>query len=447
MELLALGVHPFHHVVPATALPVHAHRRHHVGDLPGQRYVLVARPQVVYPHQVPGDLQVVPDHRPVLLPAPRGVRPPVLVEPFLHKGTALVVREPFGDEVGHRPEEVRVPFVAGRQPQVDEVRRRVVADRVPVLAGPVHRQRGRARVEVDGVDVREVPTLVAVEVEAVEQFHGHLRVTQDARVAGDPVRLHGTREGVDLFVRRDRVVVVAELRGEDLPFPAVPDVDRVVPVDDALLLVHRAHVLAQVLGTPLGGLQVPVLTGQQVRGGEAVDQARDGVGLLAGTGYLAPLDGEVRPVPAVVDVPVRELRVEVELRQRADLLGPPVRFLEAVLVLPLTEQDEMLRLELRRLALGVVDTVRVEVTVGDQQLVQAAGRYLERLVEVAHDLRIRGGGQPDTELPAVGGAQAERAGVRIEVDHVAGYRVREGEVHGAWSILSTRLARSGLRLP
>src|SRR5439155_3820624 len=131
----------------------------------------------------------------------------------------------------------------------------VVAHRVPVLPGPVVPERIRPGVEGDRVDVGEVPTLVRVTVEAVEQLHGLVDVVEDAGVAGDPVGLGGSGQGVDLLVHGDGVQVVAELGGEDLALGGAGDVDPVVPVHDALGLDRGSHVLPEVVGAVLGGLE------------------------------------------------------------------------------------------------------------------------------------------------------------------------------------------------
>jgi len=69
-------------------------------------------------------------------------------------------------------EEVGVFLFAGRQPEVDQVGGGVVADRVPVLAPPVAPQALGACVQADGVDVREVAALFAIEEVVVKQLDG-----------------------------------------------------------------------------------------------------------------------------------------------------------------------------------------------------------------------------------------------------------------------------------
>ena len=58
-------------------------------------------------------------------------------------------------------------------------------------------------------------------------------------------------------------------------------VDRVIPVDDVMRAVGDPQVLTQILGAVFRCLQVAIVAGHHVRGGESVDQARDGVGFLA----------------------------------------------------------------------------------------------------------------------------------------------------------------------
>ena len=107
-----------------------------------------------------------------------------------------------------------MPFFAGGQPEVDEECRRVVADRVPVLSRAVERQRLGARIEVDRIDVGEVAALLRILEVLVEQVDGAVDILADQRIAGDPEGLGRAGERVDLLVRRNRVVVVAEDRCE-----------------------------------------------------------------------------------------------------------------------------------------------------------------------------------------------------------------------------------------
>ena len=119
----------------------------------------------------------------------------------------------------------------------------------------------------------KITLLVFVQEETVEQIDGHLRVAQDSWVACDAVGLDGAGQGVNLFVGRDGVEVVAELGGEHLLLAVAMDVDAVVPVDNVFVGVEEAHVLAQVFGAFLGAFEVAVVAGQQVGAGEAVDEA------------------------------------------------------------------------------------------------------------------------------------------------------------------------------
>ena len=93
----------------------------------------------------------------------------------------------------------------------------MVADRVPVLARPVVAERLGARVERDRVDVREVAAAARGRGRSLSNRLIVMSMSsQDPRVAGDAVGLGRAGQRVDLLVGRDRVVVVAELGGEDL---------------------------------------------------------------------------------------------------------------------------------------------------------------------------------------------------------------------------------------
>ena len=99
---MAFAADPLDDVVPAAALLVAADLGHRPVDLVGQRDVAAVRAGVVDAHQVPGDLEVVADDRPVLLPAPGQVVAPVLVEPLLDERAVGVVGEALLDGVGDR---------------------------------------------------------------------------------------------------------------------------------------------------------------------------------------------------------------------------------------------------------------------------------------------------------------------------------------------------------
>jgi len=103
------------------------------------------------------------------------------------------------------------------------------------------------------------------------------------------------------------------------------------PVDHAFgfLLVALGGFLAQIGGAFFGGFQVAVLAGEQVGRGEAVDRARDGVDLLQAVVGLAAVQGQVGAVIRVIDRLAFELAADVEIRELADLLDPPVLVLEA----------------------------------------------------------------------------------------------------------------------
>src|SRR6202040_1892329 len=93
-------------------------------------------------------------------------------------------------------------------------------------------------------------------------------------------------------------------------------IDAVVPVNNVLIEVAEAHVLAQVIGALLGRFQETVLSRQHVGRREAVDQARYGVSLLAVMvlWFLAG-QGDRRPIVTIVDLPALKLGRQVELTE------------------------------------------------------------------------------------------------------------------------------------
>ncbi len=114
--------------------------------------------------------------------------------------------------------------------------------------------------------------MFGVEEVLLEEVHRRIDVRLDARVVRDAKHLRRTDEGVDLLVRRDGVVVIAELRGQDLLLVLPVDLDGVEPVAEALDRVAGLEVLAQVLDPGLGGLQEAVLAGHVVGRREPVDE-------------------------------------------------------------------------------------------------------------------------------------------------------------------------------
>lgn len=190
--------------------------------------------------------------------------------------------------------------------------------------------------------MRVVAALLLVLEELVEEPDGGVRVVLDPDVTGDPVGLDRAGQRVDLLVHRDRVVVVGELRGEQLALAVPVDADAVVPEDHVLLGVDDPHVLAQVLGAALGDLQVLVLAGQQVGRGHAVDQPGDRVGLLDVAGGLVPAEADLGAVLGEVHRPVAELGPLVEVGQRLDLLDPPAGLLEPVVLGPAAQEHQRL---------------------------------------------------------------------------------------------------------
>ena len=369
------------------------------------------------------------DDRAVVLPLVRVVGRPVLVEALVHERALVVVGEVVDDRVRRVLEEVGVLVAAGREPGVDQEGGRVVADRVPVLPRLVHAERLAARVERDRVDVREEALAVAVEEEAVEELVRQLDVVLDPRIAGDAEGLRRAGKRVDLLVGRDRVVVVAELGGEDLLLLAACRVDAVHPVGDALGRVDRAHMVAQVLRALLGDLEEAVLAGHQVGRRKAVDEPRDRVRLLPRARQLVALERDLRAVDGEVDVPVGPLGVAVEVRDLAHLLHPPLGPLEHEILRLAADEDDALRLEHGRAALGVEDAVGEEDASAVEHLAHLAGRVDVGLAQVAGDLGVGLVRDRDVELAAVDRLQREGVLVCLVRDDRPRDRVGEGEVH------------------
>ena len=394
-------------------------------------------------HEVPGDLEVVADDRPVLLPAPGDVVAPVLVEPLLDERAVVVVREALLDRVGDRNQHVEVLVVAGRQPGVDQVRRDVVADRVPVLARPVAAQRVALAVERDRVEVRPVAAVLGVVEEPLEERDRRVDVGVDPLVAGDPEDLGRPDEGVDLLVGRDGLVVVAELRGEDLLLVRLVDLDGVIPVGHALARVVVPEVLAEVLDAGLGRHEEAILAGHVVGRRQAVDETRDRVGLLPVAHLVA---GHVDPdaVLAPVRLAVAELRLHVEVGHLPDLLDPPVRLLPHVVVGVGAREGQLLRLVDVRSGLRVEHPVGEHVPAGDEHVAHLGRGIDVRLAEIAHEERDGRVGQPDRELATVARLDDELVGVAVVVLDVAGDRVGEREGHHVlWLRLRLRRRRPG----
>ena len=413
-------------VVPAPALPVAADGRHHLGDLAGEGFVFRLRFFAVHPHQVPGDLEVVADDAAVLLPHMRIVVAPVLEELLLDEGAVVVVREVLGDGVECVLQHPAVALLARGEIEVDQVGRRVVADRVPVLLGPVRAQRFAARVQRDRVEMGEISPQLLVQEEAVEQVDRHFRVLENPRIAGDAVGLDRTRQGVDLFVGRDGVEVVAELRREDLGLPVAGHVDGVIPVDDVFVEVVEAQVLAQIFGALFRRLQVAIVAGQHVGGGETVDQARDGVGFLAVIVlFLLPGDLDGGAVVVIVDFLAAELGEQVELAERPDLPHPPVRLLEVVFVRLAPEEHQVLRLEIEAAAFVVEGAVDEQETPRREHAAHLIATPLARLVQVVRNPGVCLLTELDGELPVIRCPDVEAVGVFVEIHHIAGDGVGE----------------------
>jgi hypothetical protein len=186
-------------------------------------------------------------------------------------------------------------------------------------------------------------------------------------------------------------------------------------------------VVAQVLGSALGSVEEPLLAREQVRGRKAVDEPGDRVGLLAEPLELPPLERDRRPVLAEVDLTVAPLGPQVEVRELAELLHPPVGALEGVLAGRAAEEDDVLRLE------GEAAALRVEEPVGEQHppavehVPHLRARVDVGIPQVADQLGVRRRRQPDVEVAAVDRAEREDVVVRLERDHRSGNRVGERE--------------------
>jgi len=309
----------------------------------------------------------------------------------------------------------------------------VIPHRVPVLLRPVVRriQRRRPRVEARRIEVREVPALVVVPVEAVEQLDGLLDVIHDPRVAGDPVRLRGPGQRVDLLVGRYRAPVIAEGRPEQLLLPSIGKHPQpVIPVHHALLRVILPQVLAQVVGALLGGLEEPVLSRQEVCRGHAEHHARDGIGLLQVVGLLRPRQMQARPVVAVVDglLRIAKLPPDVAVGDVRYLLDPPVRLLEPVCARRVAGEDDGLDLELGPSLVGVEDAVGVEVLPGHEHLAHLAATVPIALAQVLRDPGERGGGQAAPKLAAIAGPEPYKPLLSVVARDVTGNGIRKREV-------------------
>src|SRR5438552_2642043 len=77
MPLLTACLQTLHDVIPTTALQIAADLRHYLADLPGELHVFILRPEAVHPHEIPRDLEIVPDDPAILLPHVSDVVRPV----------------------------------------------------------------------------------------------------------------------------------------------------------------------------------------------------------------------------------------------------------------------------------------------------------------------------------------------------------------------------------
>ena len=141
------------------------------------------------------------------------------------------------------------------------------------------------------------------------------------------IGLRRAGQGINLLVHRDRIEVVAEFRAEQLLLAIAGDLNAVVPVGQVFVLIEEPHVVAEILRALLSGFEERIVAGEHERRGEAVNQARDRVGLLQEVALLAAFELQSRAVVAVVDLFVRvvELPFQVRIRNRVNLIDPPIR--------------------------------------------------------------------------------------------------------------------------
>ncbi|EKD34703.1 MAG: hypothetical protein ACD_75C02226G0001, partial [uncultured bacterium] len=293
-----------------------------------------------------------------------------------------------------------------------------------------------------------VAPLLVIAVVAVEEIEGQIDVVADLRVAGDAVGLGGAGQGVDLLIGRQGVVIVAEGRGEELALthragpvaahagdlrhvraqylasPLVAQIDGMVPVADVFRGVDRAEMLAQVDCPLVGDLQIALVAGEEVGRGKAVDQARDGVGFLAGAGRLVAVEIERRGVFLEIDVAVGKLGLDIKVAQLLDLTHPPVLLFEDVLALAAADEGEVLGFE-RRPLLRIEDAVGEKEAARLQHIAHLAGAVDIRLAQVAHQFGVGGGSQQYLKLVAGRGLEAEDVLVEIKGGDIAGDGVRK----------------------
>ncbi len=135
--------------------------------------------------------------------------------------------------------------------------------------------------------------------------------------------------------------------------------------------------LAQILGALVGRFQETIFAGEHVGRGKAVDQAGDGVGLLAVVVlFLLAAQLDRGAVVAVVHRLLAELRMQIEIADLLDLLHPPVGPLDDILVGLAAQEEDELRLEHRTARLRVEDAVGVQETAGHQHVAHRAGGIL-----------------------------------------------------------------------
>ena len=125
------------------------------------------------------------------------------------------------------------------------VARRMIEVGTKVVVGVTPGRRGQS--------VWGVPVYNTIK-EAIEEVDCEFGILEDAGIACDAIGLNRTSKRIDLLVGWNCIIVVAKLRSKDLRFAPAVDIDPVIPVNDVLVEIIEAHVLAQVFGAPFGAL-------------------------------------------------------------------------------------------------------------------------------------------------------------------------------------------------
>ncbi len=261
-------------------------------------------------------------------------------------------------------------------------------------------------------------------------------------------------QGVDLFVHRQRIVIVAELRSQELLLPFTGNLDTVVPVDKIFIVVVKTDMFPQVLGAQFGRLQETILAGEQVGRGKTIDQAGNGIGLLKVIPFLAAAQMEKGAIFPVIDgfLGITELPLEIAVGNGSDLSDPPIRLFMAVAADPVAGKNHRLDLDSLPIPLGIENTVGVNEILLLQQLPQPPGGVDILFVQILGDFGVGRWGEEEGVFTAGGGPQAKGTGGAVEAGDVAGNGIGKGEFlrgHALFSIclfliLSDLLSGNGL---